>query len=387
MKPDCIEILRALVGFPTVSRDSNRPLIDWVRNYLADLRIESHLVPSADGAKANLFATVGPPEPDGLVLSGHTDVVPVDEQPWSSDPFQLTVRGSRLQGRGTADMKGFIAAVLARIPDWSRSRLQRPIHVMLSYDEEVGCRGVSSMIAAAREILQRPAAVIVGEPTGMRLATQHKGLCLASTRVTGIEAHSSLTHRGESAVMLAGELIAYLRQVAARLASQGAGGASAFEPPYTTVSVNRVSGGTAFNITAALCEFLWDVRALPGKNSRAVIAALDAHAEHLLARLSGHGKRCGIETTVIADAPPLQAEEGGAAAALVRAVAARPEPDIAVPFGTEGGYFQQAGWSTVVCGPGQIEQAHRPDEFIERSQLEDCEAFLDRLVHRQLVDG
>jgi acetylornithine deacetylase len=385
MKRDCIEILRALVGFPTVSRDSNRPLIDWVRNHLADLGIESHLVSSADGAKANLFATVGPPVAGGVILSGHTDVVPVDDQQWSSNPFELTVRGSRLHGRGTADMKGFIAAVLARIPDWCRSRLQRPVHVMLSYDEEIGCRGVSSMISAAREVLQQPAAVIVGEPTGMRLATQHKGLCLASTRVTGIAAHSSLTHRGESAVMLAGELIAYLRQIAGRLASRGSVGASAFEPPCTTVSVNRVSGGTAFNITAALCEFMWDIRPLPGESSRAVLTALAAHAEHLLAELSGQGKQCGIETTVIADAPPLQAEQGGAAAALVRAVAARHDPDIAVPFGTEGGYFQQAGWSTVVCGPGHIEQAHKPDEFIERSQLEECEAFLDRLIDRQLI--
>lgn len=387
MKLDCIEILRTLVGFPTVSRDSNRPLIDWVRNYLADLRIESHLVPNAEGTKANLFATIGPAAPGGVVLSGHTDVVPVDDQQWSSDPFQLTVRGSHLQGRGSADMKGFIATVLARIPDWSRSRLQRPVHVMLSYDEEVGCRGVSSMISAAREILHRPAAVIVGEPTGMRLATQHKGLCLASTKVTGIAAHSSLTHRGESAVMIAGELIAHLRQIGDKLASQRASGASTFEPPYTTVSVNKILGGTAFNITAALCEFMWDIRALPGERSGDVLTALASRAGHLLAQLAAHGKRCDIETTVIADAPPLHAEEGGLAAALVRAVAERHEPDIAVPFGTEGGYFQQAGWSTVVCGPGHIEQAHRPDEFIERSQLDQCETFLDRLIHRQLVEG
>jgi acetylornithine deacetylase len=387
MKLDRIEILRTLVGFPTVSRDSNRPLIDWVRNYLADLRIESHLVPNADGTKANLFATVGPAGEGGVVLSGHTDVVPVDDQQWSSDPFLLTVRGSRLQGRGCADMKGFIATVLARIPDWSRAHLRRPLHVMLSYDEEVGCRGVSSMISAASEILHRPAAVIVGEPTGMRLATQHKGLCLASTKVTGIEAHSSLTHRGESAVMIAGELIAYLRELGNELASQRASGASAFEPPYTTVSVNKVIGGTAFNITAALCEFMWDIRPLPGESSGDLVNALAARAERVLAELRAQGKGCAIETTVIADAPPLQPEEGGEAAALVRAVAERDEPDISVPFGTEGGYFQRAGWSTVVCGPGHIEQAHKPDEFIECSQLQECEAFLDRLIRRQLVES
>ena len=243
------------------------------------------------------------------------------------------------------------------------------------------------MISAAREMLPRPAAVIVGEPTGMRLATQHKGLCLASTKVTGIEAHSSLTHRGESAVMIAGELIAHLRRIGDELSSQRASGASAFEPPCTTVSVNKILGGTAFNITAGLCEFMWDIRALPGERSADVLTALARRAGHLLAELAAQGKRCEIETTVIADAPPLQAEEGGAAAALVRAVARQHEPDIAVPFGTEGGYFQQAGWSTVVCGPGQIEQAHKPDEFIERAQLEECAAFLDRLIRRQLVEG
>ncbi|MBW4051224.1 MAG: acetylornithine deacetylase [Proteobacteria bacterium] len=385
MKLACVEILRSLVSFPTVSRDSNRPLIDWVRNYLADLRIESHLVPNADGTKANLFATVGPSAPDGLVLSGHTDVVPVDDQKWSSDPFQLTARGARLQGRGAADMKGFIAAVLARIPDWSRARLRRPMHLLLSYDEEIGCLGVSSMISAASESLHQPAAVIVGEPTGMRLATQHKGVCVAATKVTGISGHSSLTHRGESAVMLAGELIAHLREISDKLASQGPAGARAFDPPYTTVSVNRISGGTAVNVTAALCEFVWDIRPLPGADSGAIVSALAAHGEHLLAQLARQGKRCEIETTVLADAPALRAEKDGRAAELVRAVTERHETDIAVPFGTEAGYFQQAGWSTVVCGPGNIEQAHRPDEFIERSQLEECETFLDRLIHRHLA--
>lgn len=387
MKLDCVAILRTLVSFRTVSRDSNLPLIDWVRNYLSDLGIESHLVPNADGTKSNLFATVGPAAPGGVVLSGHTDVVPVDGQKWSSDPFELTVRGSRLHGRGSADMKGFIAAALARIPDWKQTRLHRPVHLMLSYDEEVGCLGVSSMISAARDTLQQPAAVIVGEPTGMRLATQHKGVCVAQTRVIGTAAHSSLTHRGESAVMLAGELIAHLGEISRKLASNAPAGGKAFEPPYTTVSVNKIAGGTAVNILAALCELIWDIRPLPGENSGTILRELAAHAGQRLAQLSKEGKRCDIETTVLADAPPLQAEDGGLAAELVRAVAESREADIAVPFGTEAGYFQQAGWSTVVCGPGNIEQAHRPDEFIERSQLDECETFLDRLIYRQLVQG
>ena len=381
---DCLEILRSLVAFPTVSRDSNLQLIDWVRNYLTDLHIESYLVPNTEGTKANLFATVGPSTSGGLVLSGHTDVVPADGQSWSSDPFRLTIRGSRLHARGACDMKGFIAAVLARVPEWRQAHLKRPVHLMLSYDEEVGCLGVSSMITAAREMLPKPGIVLVGEPTGLRLATQHKGICVAQTRVVGIEAHSSLTHRGESAVMLAAELIAYLGDAARKLAASGSVADNAVEPPYTTISVNRISGGTTNNILAALCEFIWDIRAVPGESSGLVLKELADYADQRLAHLAALGKRCHIETTVLADVPALQAEIGGVAAELLRDAAGRCESDIAVPFSSEGGYFQRAGWSTVLCGPGSIDQAHRPDEFIEHGQLLECEALLDRLVDRQL---
>jgi acetylornithine deacetylase len=382
MKLDCVDILGHLVGFPTVSRDGNLPLIDWIRNYLADLRIDSHLVRNGDGTKSNLFATVGPQVAGGLVLSGHTDVVPVDGQAWSSDPFQLTARGSRLHGRGACDMKGFIAAVLARVPLWRTAQLRKPIHLLFSYDEEVGCLGVSSLIAAARGTIADPAAVIVGEPTGMRPATRHKGISMLRTRVTGVEAHSSLTHRGESAVMLAAELIARLGEIAGKLAASAPPEGAGFEPPYTTLSVNRIDGGTANNILAGRCEFIWDIRALPRENSAAILEELASYAERRLAELADQGKECAIETAMLADVPPLQAESDGHAARLVRAVASTREEDTTVAFGTEGGYFQQTGWSTVVCGPGSIEQAHRPDEFIERPQLAACECFLDRLVDR-----
>jgi acetylornithine deacetylase len=382
MMLDSLEILRSLVAFPTVSRESNLRLIEWVRNYLADHNIESHLVPNAEGTKANLFATVGPARAGGIVFSGHTDVVPVDGQAWISDPFRLTARGSRLHGRGACDMKGFIAAVLSRVPAWKQARLERPVHLMLSYDEEVGCLGVSSMITAARKLIPEPGTVLVGEPTGMRVATQHKGICLARTKVVGIEAHSSLTHQGESAVMLAGELIAYLADAAQKLAAAGPAGGSIVEPPYTTISVNRISGGTTNNILAGLCEFIWDIRPVPGESAESVLKSLASHAQERLAQLAALGKRCQIETTVLADVPALQAEADGIAAEFVRAAMAEREADIAVPFGTEGGYFQRAGWSTVVCGPGSIDVAHRPDEFIEHGQLAECEALLDRLVTR-----
>lgn len=383
MSLDRIEILERLVGFPTVSRESNLPLIDWVRNFLADLGIDSHLVHDATGAKANLFASVGPMEPDGLVLSGHSDVVPVDGQAWRSDPFTLTARGSRLYGRGSCDMKGFMAAALARVPSWKRSALRRPVHLMFSYDEELGCLGVPSMIAAARELLPRPAAVIVGEPTGMRLAVEHKGACALRTEVTGIEAHSSLTHRGVSAVMLAAELIAHLDGLARELASRAPAARSRFEPPYTTLSVNRIAGGTAVNTLARNCEFSWETRPLPGQTSRSVLDRFSAHADARLAELLEQGKNCSITTHVLADAPPLEAEENGVAAELVQAAADIVEDAIAISLGTEAGYFQQAGWSAAVCGPGSIEQAHRPDEFVELSQLGECERFLDRAVRKQ----
>jgi acetylornithine deacetylase len=378
-----VEILERLVGYRTVSRDSNLPLIDWVRNFLADLAIDSHLVPDATGQKANLFATLGPAKEGGIVLSGHTDVVPVDGQAWSRDPFTLTAADERLYGRGTSDMKGFIASALSRFAAWSRTSPKRPVHLMISYDEEVGCLGAPLMIEAAKRQLPKPAAVVVGEPTGMRLANQHKGLCWLRTQVRGITAHSSLTHQGVSAVMLAAELMDALRQISLRLASCPA--RAAFDPPYSTLSVNRVEGGTAINILAGSCEFGWDIRALPGDSPHLIIDELMSFADRRLQELRKEGKECHIETTLLAEAPPLRAEAGGLAEQVVRAAMERQHDSVCVPFGTEGGQFQSAGWSTVVCGPGSIEQAHRPDEFIERAQLNECDEFLDRLIRHQCM--
>jgi acetylornithine deacetylase len=382
MALDTTEILQRLVGHPTVSRDSNLSLINWVRNFLSDFAIESHLVPDATGLKANLFASVGPDTEGGIVLSGHTDVVPVDDQPWSSDPFKLLATDRRLYGRGTSDMKGFIAAALSRFAAWSKVRLDCPVHLMLSYDEEVGCQGAPLMIAAAQSRIPKPAAVIVGEPTGMRLATQHKGLCWLRTRVTGITAHSSLTHQGMSAVMLAAELIGALEQISRKRAAGGSPRAG-FEPPYTTLSVNRIEGGTAINILAGSCEFGWDIRALPGETPQLIIEDLASFGDRRLRELLEEGKVCNIETSLLAEAPPLRAEDASVAEEIVRAAANEMGESVCVPFGTEGGLFQRAGWSTVVCGPGSIEQAHKPDEFIERGQLAACEEFLDRLIRRQ----
>ncbi len=379
--PGTVEILARLVACPTVSRDSNMPLIDWVRNFLADHGVDSHLVRDDTGRKSNLFASIGPPVEGGLVLSGHTDVVPVDGQAWSSDPFELVPRESRLHARGACDMKGFIAAVLSRVPSLRAAKLARPVHLMLSYDEEVGCLGAPRMIAAASERIAKPGVVIVGEPTGMRVANEHKGICTSRTRVTGVEAHSALTHQGVSAVMLAAELIGHLDALARELAAQGVP-ASCFVPPCTTVSVNTIQGGTATNILAAACEFTWDIRALPGESPERILESLAGYAERLRDRLAAEGKRCSISTDILANVPALEADQGPAAP-LARSATLASGDTITVPFATEGGQFQRAGWSTVVCGPGSIEQAHKPDEFIERSELIACEAFLDRAIARQ----
>jgi acetylornithine deacetylase len=378
-----VEILERLVAFPTVSRDPNLPLIDWIRNYLADHGVDSQLVNDDTGRKANLFASIGPQTEGGLVFSGHSDVVPIDGQHWTSNPFELTARGSRLFARGACDMKGFIATALSRVPALTSVKLSRPVHLMFSYDEEIGCLGAPHMIAAASERIGKPAAVIVGEPTSMRVATEHKGICTTITRVTGVEAHSSLVHLGASAVMLAAELIEHLNGVGRNLASSPRSARAArFTPPHTTVTVNTIHGGTAINILAAACEFGWDIRALPGEDAGVTRESLAQFAAKRLAELEAEGKRCKVESTLRSDVPPLEARDG-TAEALAHAASAVAQESTTVSFATEGGQFQRAGWSTVVCGPGSIEQAHKPDEFIERAQLEACETFLDRAIARQ----
>jgi len=385
MKPlTTIQVLERLIGFPTVSRDSNLELIHWIRNYLNDWGVQSHLVPNASGSKANLFATIGPGREDGLAFSGHTDVVPVDDQDWHSDPFVMHAQDGKLYGRGTCDMKGFIATAVALVPQLTRMRLRRPVHLMLSYDEEVGCIGAPYMIAAMREENVRPGAVIVGEPTSMQVANAHKGICSSRTRVTGKAAHSSQTHLGVSAVMVAGELIARLGTLERELRKQRLSGGS-LEPPYTTLAVNTIKGGTAMNILASGCEFTWEVRTLPGDDPAKHRAAFAAMCEAAIAEIRGEGRECDVATQILADVPALDGA-GGTAEALAHAVLPVSGTSIAVPFATEAGQFQQAGWSSVVCGPGSITQAHRPDEFVAAADLERCEQFLQQAVQAHCIE-
>jgi acetylornithine deacetylase len=379
------EMLAKLVSFPTVSRDSNLELIDWVRAYLAGHGVESHIVRSPVEPKANIFAQIGPDVPGGVVLSGHTDVVPVDGQGWSSDPFTLSERGGRLYGRGTCDMKGFDALGLALVPEMLKAPLKRPVQIALSYDEEVGHRGVPSLIEAMVEALPKAAAVFVGEPTRMQVVTQHKGGCSLTTRLRGYEVHSSLVHTGVSAVMNAARLIMWHaeRMEENRLAAEALGPdapGALFAPPYTTLHNGLIQGGTASNITAKDCWFSSDIRALPNEDGHDWFARYRAECARIEAGMKAIHPDAGIDIDVRLLAPGCRKEEGGEAERIARLLTGD-NAEHAVSYGTEAGHFQnEGGYSVCVVGPGSIEQAHQPDEFIAISQLEAGEAFIRRLI-------
>lgn len=378
MQAQSLDMIRTLIGFDTVSRNSNMELIDYVRDYLSRHGVDSHLVASPDGKKANLFATVGPMVEGGVVLSGHTDVVPVDGQPWSTDPFVLTEKDGRLYGRGTCDMKSFIAIGLAMVPQMLQAGLKRPIHFALSYDEEVGCLGAPAMIARMTDELPRPSAVVIGEPSDMKPIMAHKGLAVARTTVIGHEAHSSQVQRGVSAVMTAARLINFLEDMMAQNKAN-ADPASPFVPPYSTLHVGTVHGGTAVNIISRECSFTWDTRVLPGEDLRAYLDRFQAYCDSLLPAMHAIAPGTSITTEVLADAPPLSSAGDDTAQQLAMRLSGCKHCSV-VPFATEGGQFQERGHSVVVCGPGSIDQAHKPDEFIAISQVEACEGFIDRLI-------
>ena len=370
-------LLERLVAFDTTSERSNLALIDFVEAYLAEHGVASRRSSRQDG-KANLFATLGPQRDGGVVLSGHSDVVPVAGQDWSSDPFALARRDGRLYGRGSCDMKGFLAAALALVPEALAAGLERPLHLAISYDEEVGCFGAEALIADIGRSGLRPAAVIVGEPTEMRLISGHKGIAVYRTEVRGLEAHSSEPHRGASAIFAAARLIGFLEELA-RARREGPPD-EAYDPPYSTFNVGMVEGGTAHNIVPRHCAFTWQVRLLPSEDGTAILDAFERYAEEqVLPGLRATAPEAVIATHCLAAVPGLAAEPDSAAEGLVRLLTGLNSSE-QVSFATEAGLFQRAGIPTVVCGPGSIRQAHRPDEFIEIAQLEACDAFLRRLI-------
>ena len=374
-----IDMLGKLVSFDTTSAYSNLDLIHFVRDYLAGHGVEAEILPNSDGKKANLFATVGPKRPGGVALSGHTDVVPVQGQPWDTDPFELVQKGSRLYGRGTCDMKAFSATALALVPEMVSRPLSRPLHFCLSYDEEVGCLGAPEMIAQLGEKLPKPALVVVGEPTDMRVVSAHKGMWFFRVTVTGKEAHSSQTHRGVSAVMTGARLIAKLDEMAKRLRDTADPG-NRFPPPYTTIHVGTANGGTAPNIISRHFEFVCDIRNLPDDDPAALQQEfVDWYTAEILPEMHAIDPDTGIETVTENAVVGLREELGSEAEEFVRAITGDNDTTY-VPYGTEAGQFQEAGMSVVVCGPGSIDQAHQPNEFIEIDQVHQCEAFLRKVI-------
>jgi acetylornithine deacetylase len=372
-------LLARLVAFDTTSSKSNLELIDFVRDRLGEAGIESTLIPTADGKKASLFATIGPGGTGGVGLSGHSDCVPVEGQSWTSDPFTLTERDGKLYGRGSCDMKGFLACVLAAVPLFQSRALKEPVHIIVSYDEEVGCTGVRPLIARLGEDLPRPHAVIVGEPTMMAVIDAHKRIDAYKTEVTGREAHSSKPQLGVNAISVAAQLIGELDRIGARLAGDGRD--ERFDPPFSTLQVGNIAGGTAANIVPKTCRFQWQVRSLPAADPVAVPKEFAAYAETLLPRMRAVAADAGIETTHEGSVPAFLAKPESKAVGLALALTGANATQ-AVSYGTEAGLFEQAGCPTVICGPGDIEQAHAADEFVSIGQLEACMNFLEKLADR-----
>lgn len=375
-----LEMIEKLVSFDTTSRNSNLELIAFVENYLSDHGVACRLIANEDDTKANLFATLGPADrAGGIVLSGHTDVVPVDGQEWTSDPFSIANRDGKLFGRGTSDMKSFIASALAHVPDFLGRGPEIPVHFALSYDEEVGCLGVRPMIDNVIRTLPKPQIVIVGEPSSMKVVNAHKGIQSYVTTVTGLEFHSSQTHQGVSAIQYAAELIGFLMTLAGEMRERG-DASGRFRPPFTTISVGLIKGGSAVNIIPGHCSFAWECRALPDLDPEEIITRFNAHVmEDALPRMRAVSPHANVETVIRARSPGLAADDGSPGETLVMKLAQCNSAE-AVSYNTEAGLFQLADIPTVVCGPGSIDQAHKPDEFIELAQVEECDRFMARLA-------
>ncbi|MFM0119034.1 MULTISPECIES: acetylornithine deacetylase [unclassified Paraburkholderia] len=372
-------LLERLIGFATVSRDSNLDMIEFIRLYLEELGVESELFYNAERTKANLFATIGPRERGGIVLSGHTDVVPVDGQAWTVDPFRLTERDGRLYGRGTADMKGFIASVLAAVPGFIERELKLPVHLAFSYDEEVGCLGVRPMLAELERRDHKPALCLIGEPTELKPVLGHKGKLAMRCQVKGAPCHSAYAPYGVNAIQYAARMIGRLEEIGEQLA-QPEHHDERFDPPFSTVQAGVIKGGRALNIVPAECEFDFEVRALPGFDANQVADQLQTYAEaELLPKMRAVKSDTDIRLQPLSAYPGLATSPDSKAARLLALLSGSIDFGT-VAFGTEGGLFDQAGIPTVVCGPGSMDQGHKPDEFVTVEQLRDCDAMLARLA-------
>lgn len=376
------QLLDRLVSFPTVSCESNLALVDWLEGYLTGPGIKCFRHWNEDRQKAALIAHAGPWTPGAVVLSGHSDVVPVAGQAWTSDPWVVTERHGRLYGRGTCDMKGYVALAVWALVQAARRGVSRPLQLALSYDEELGCTGAPPMIATMQEVVPKGSAALIGEPSGMKIITAHKGGTGYHVHVKGFEVHSSLLPEGVSAIMEGARLIQWVNDRNAAIMAQPVGRVAArFRPPFTTLHVGRIQGGTADNITAADCRFAVEMRCVPGEDPEAHAGAFRTEAMRLDAALRAKRPEAGVHLRPFFGVPPLRPETEGEAEALARALTGENESGV-VSYGTEAGQFQDAGYSAVVCGPGDIAQAHQPDEFLELSEFIAGQRFMERLLER-----
>jgi acetylornithine deacetylase len=374
---DPLDLTRLLIGFDTTSRGSNLPLIDFVQQLLESAGARCRRTFDAGRVKANLFATFGPDEAGGYVLSGHTDVVPVDGQEWSSDPFKAEVRGDKLFGRGACDMKGFIGVALSLLPDIARARLRRPLHFALSYDEEVGCAGVPGLLEDLRIAGIAPALAIIGEPTDMRVVGAHKSGAVLHTHCHGKEGHSSAPEKGANAVMMAGAFVHLLDDVWNGLRADED---PRFDPPHTTVQANMIAGGSAVNILGRDALVTWEYRALPDRDPSKVVDLIKRRAdEEILPPYRARAAQARFDTVLHASYPGLVMDEASPAVALAREITGANRVE-AVAYGTEAGHFQRAGIPAVICGPGSIDQAHKADEFVPLAELTQCADFLRKVI-------
>ena len=375
------DILGDLIAFPTVSADSNRALIDYCANLLRTVDADITIIEDLGGHKANLYATIGPKDVGGVLLSGHTDVVPVEGQDWTTPPFQMTAQGGNLFGRGTADMKGFVACALSAALSAGKRNLKTPLHLALSYDEEIGCVGVRSMIEMLANAPFRPRLCIVGEPTLMAVATGHKGKSAYRVTCTGVEAHSALAPTGLNAIHMACDMITGLRDLQHQIAS-GALLDDDYDVPYSTIHVGKMSGGVALNIVPNHSEFMFEIRNISQDDPQDFLADIQAHADQVLAPLRRDFPNAAIDIDMTNTYPPLDTSKDAEIVGFVKSLTGT-NSTIKVAFGTEGGLFaSQLNIPTVICGPGSMAQGHKPDEFVSVEQLEKCDAMLAALLDR-----
>ena len=378
-QPLTIEILNRLIGFDTTSCNSNLALMDYVQVYLENHGVASQLIHDKEEKKANLYATIGPENKAGIMLSGHTDTVPVAGQNWNKAPYQLREEDGRYYGRGTSDMKGFLAVVLASVPELIQKTLHTPIHLAFSYDEEIGCVGVRRLIHTMQNHPLKPAICIIGEPTSMKVVTAHKGKLAARVTVHGKECHSGMAPLGVNAVNYAARLVVWLEKLA-QTKQQSGPFEDSYEIPYSTVHTGTVQGGTALNIVPNHCSFPFEIRNIAQEDPKSLLDLFSAYADGLVAEMQAVDSSCSITIDITTEYPGLSTADDAEVVAFVRNLA-QSSDKANISFGTEGGLFSNIlNIPTVVCGPGSMDQGHKPDEFIHVKQLEQCEAFMARLA-------